>query len=600
MSARMHHSSRHHHHHHGRYQNGITNPAYVTEVNQSDYRISPAEALTKMKMLEHCDRAIFNPVFQGQSDVVYNLPVNDPTVNDFISVDNAVINPYFGKGKPDYDKIRPPIRLNQKQTTIHTPPDNWVDQYPLHSAAYEGNADKVRQLLSMGYPADQPDMHSWVPLHYASWNGHVEAVKALLQVGRCSPNAENENASTPLHFSAFRGHSSVVGILLAHRDIDKTVVDREGRSPLQLCEESQQNDWQTTKTLLQEAKNQDPHKVEVHLMDLDDSHVVLTLDSGSNTTVADLLQQLKLPPGCQHIFAIWIASQSLHLQMRPEHKPVLHLKQWPTIIRQLTNYNPETERPFLYMRRDARLSVDQEKLVNDPQAIKLLFDECLLNILKGMYPCSDTDAITLAGIYMQIVYGDHDPKRHKSNFLNNINLRHFIPAVKLESKGIGSKSMAWPQKIVAEHRNVTQRGIKDVTKLQLMYLEHCREFMVYGSAFFFGSAQLKAISTTRTGSQQRPAVFIGVNCRGIHLIDAVTKVLKLSIGYGQNLTWNVSIDMQTLTLHIQDGNTLRSITVKTKQSAIISNLANKLSGRVPSVEDQPSTSTGRTTNSLPR
>ena len=75
----MHHSSRHHHqHHHGRYQNGITNPAYVTEVNQSDYRISPAEALTKMKMLEHCDRAIFNPVFQGQSDVVYNLPVNDP------------------------------------------------------------------------------------------------------------------------------------------------------------------------------------------------------------------------------------------------------------------------------------------------------------------------------------------------------------------------------------------------------------------------------------------------------------------------------------------------------------------------------------------
>ena len=46
---------------------------------------------------------------------------------------------------------------------------SWVDQYPLHSAAYEGNADKVRHLLSMGYPADQPDMHSWVPLHYASW-----------------------------------------------------------------------------------------------------------------------------------------------------------------------------------------------------------------------------------------------------------------------------------------------------------------------------------------------------------------------------------------------------------------------------------------------
>ena len=57
-----------------------------------------------------------------------------------------------------------------------------------------------------------------------------------------------------------------------------------------------------------------------------------------------------------------------------------------------------------------------------------------------------------------------------------------------------------------------------------MYLEHCREFMVYGSAFFFGSAQLKGMTSSRSGSQQRPAVFIGVNCRGIHLIDAVTKV----------------------------------------------------------------------------
>lgn len=76
----QHHPSRHGNRHsqHGRLNNGITNPAYVTEVNQSDYRVSPAEALAKMKMLEHCDRAVYNPVFQIQSDVVYNLPVEDP------------------------------------------------------------------------------------------------------------------------------------------------------------------------------------------------------------------------------------------------------------------------------------------------------------------------------------------------------------------------------------------------------------------------------------------------------------------------------------------------------------------------------------------
>lgn len=50
--------------------------------------------------------------------------------------------------------------------------------------------------------------------------------------------------------------------------------------------------------------------------------------------------------------------------MRPEHKPVLHLKQWDSIIRQLTNYNPDTERPLLYLKRDALLTVEEERTVS--------------------------------------------------------------------------------------------------------------------------------------------------------------------------------------------------------------------------------------------
>ena len=37
----------------------------------------------------------------------------------------------------------------------------------------------------------------------------------------------------------------------------QTVLDREGRAPTQLCEESKENEWQTTKTLLLEAKNKE-------------------------------------------------------------------------------------------------------------------------------------------------------------------------------------------------------------------------------------------------------------------------------------------------------------------------------------------------------
>ncbi|XP_030830285.1 krev interaction trapped protein 1 [Strongylocentrotus purpuratus] len=576
-----------------RFRGNVTNPAYITQVTQSQYRIPPAEALNKMKMLEHCDRAVINPMFHTPSP---DHPSNDPKINEFISVDKAVINFFFGRGVPDYNKIKATNNDDQR-SHIHTPPDNWVDQYPLHSAAYEGNATEVAQLLHRGYPADQPDVHLWVPLHYACWNGHVEAVKTLLLNHNCSPNTENDSGSTPLHFSAFKGHAEVVRLLLNHRDIDKFVVNKEGRTPLQLCEESRQHDWETTKKLLKEAKEKPSHiKIDVHLMDLDGSHVVLDLEKGSNTLIADLVQQLQLPRGGLQIFAVWIASQNLHLQMRPEHKPVLHLKQWDSIIRQLTNYNPDTERPLLYLKRDALLTVEEERTIRDPQAIKMLFDECLLNVLKGMYPCNDADVITLAGIYMQITYGDHDPKRHRAGFLNNINLRHFIPSIKLEGKGQSSRSTNWAQKIVNEHRNVTQKGIRDVTKLQTMYLEICRSFPVYGSAIFFGSAQLGGSRRGQGGSQRSPAAFVGVNSRGIHLINAISKMMILSVGYKQGLTWEISSDMQTLTLLIQDGNGYRSLPVKTKQAAIISNLANKLSGRM-SPEDQPSTSRA---NSLQR
>lgn len=58
-----------------RFRGNVTNPAYITQVTQSQYRIPPAEALNKMKMLEHCDRAVINPMFHTPSP---DHPSNDP------------------------------------------------------------------------------------------------------------------------------------------------------------------------------------------------------------------------------------------------------------------------------------------------------------------------------------------------------------------------------------------------------------------------------------------------------------------------------------------------------------------------------------------
>lgn len=280
--------------------------------------------------------------------------------------------------------------------------------------------------------------------------------------------------------------------------------------------------------------------------------------------------------------------------MRPEHKPVLHLKQWETIISQLTNYNPSSERPLLYLRRDALLSVEDEKTIKDPYAINMLFQECHLNFLKGMYPCSDDTALSLAGIYMQILYGDYDAKKQKQGFLNEINLRHFLPAVMLERS---DSNPSWAQKICAEHKKTTHHGHKDPLKLQIKYLELCRECAFYGSAFFFGSADLRQTSADKT-SKNSPAVFIGVNSRGLHLLNAMNKVTILSMGYKQGLFWEQVTEQPVLKITIRNLAAEKVVHVKTKQAAVICNLANKLSGR-QFMEDQPSTS-GTARHTLPK
>ena len=46
---------------------------------------------------------------------------------------------------------------------------NWVEEFPLHKAAYEGNAKEVKELTQKGYAVTKKDKDSWAPIHYAAW-----------------------------------------------------------------------------------------------------------------------------------------------------------------------------------------------------------------------------------------------------------------------------------------------------------------------------------------------------------------------------------------------------------------------------------------------
>ena len=46
---------------------------------------------------------------------------------------------------------------------------NWVEEYPLHKCAYEGDATGIKRLVEKGHVVTKKDKDSWAPIHYAAW-----------------------------------------------------------------------------------------------------------------------------------------------------------------------------------------------------------------------------------------------------------------------------------------------------------------------------------------------------------------------------------------------------------------------------------------------
>ncbi|XP_055468740.1 krev interaction trapped protein 1 isoform X2 [Psammomys obesus] len=498
-----------------RIKTNVINPAYAAESGQIENSLhmgySALEIKSKMLALEKADTCIYNPLFG--SDLQYTN-----------RVDKVVINPYFGLGAPDYSKIQIPKQEKWQRSMSSVMEDKerqWVDDFPLHRNACEGDSELLSHLLSKGFSVNQLDNDHWAPIHYACWYGKVEATRILLEKGRCNPNLLNGQLSSPLHFAAGGGHAEIVQILLTHPDIDRHITDQQGRSPLNICEENKQNNWEEAAKLLKEAINKPYEKVRIYRMD--GSYRSVELKHGNNTTAQQIMEGMRLSQETQQYFTIWICSENLSLQFKPYHKPLQQVRDWPEILAELTNLDPQRETPQLFLRRDVGLPLEVEKKIEDPLAILILFDEARYNLLKGFYTAPDAKLITLASLLLQIVYGNYESKKHKQGFLNEENLKSIVPITKLRNK-----APHWISRILHEYKNLSMsEGVsKEMHHLQRMFLQNCWEIPTYGAAFFTGQIFTKASPS----NHKVIPVYVGVNIKGLHLLNMETKaglVVKL-------------------------------------------------------------------------
>ncbi|XP_013410662.1 ankyrin repeat domain-containing protein 49 [Lingula anatina] len=107
---------------------------------------------------------------------------------------------------------------------------------PLHRAAYNGEMDVVKILLSQGADVNAQTKDGWQPIHSAArWN-QVEVVSLLLQNGG-NINAQTNGGQTPLMLAASnREGKETTEFLLMNRYVDPHLMNNIGETAYTLCQ----------------------------------------------------------------------------------------------------------------------------------------------------------------------------------------------------------------------------------------------------------------------------------------------------------------------------------------------------------------------------
>ncbi|KAI9001972.1 hypothetical protein BC832DRAFT_561871 [Gaertneriomyces semiglobifer] len=201
--------------------------------------------------------------------------------------------------------------------------------------------------------------------------------------------------------------------------------------------------------------------------------------------VCDIIAEREgVHPDCRSMFALWVVSKDLELQIRPDLDIFSIMNKWNTLVLNYTHYpeaidpNHPINRHWFVYRREATLTKRVERLVTHDPTVRLLYGEAKRNIMTGRYVCTVEDAIILAGIQTSLVSGSYDRARHPDGYLlNNDFWKTLIPARLHDERKPGE----WETAIRSEH---SKHAGKEPAALRQAYLEYAREWACYGCAFF--------------------------------------------------------------------------------------------------------------------
>ena len=122
----------------------------------------------------------------------------------------------------------------------------------LHKVAQLGHFDCMKVLLE--YPNIKVNIKGpgrMTPLFCAIENGHVGCITALLAHKNINVNSLTVEMIAPLHFAVLNGNIVAVRLLLAHKNIHVTMMDKNGKTALDLAQETKHTNKDDIIKLLQ-------------------------------------------------------------------------------------------------------------------------------------------------------------------------------------------------------------------------------------------------------------------------------------------------------------------------------------------------------------
>eukprot|EP01052_Picozoa_sp_SAG31_P022239 SAG31_NODE_1759_length_7328_cov_3.146770_3_plen_189_part_00 len=163
----------------------------------------------------------------------------------------------------------------------------------------------------------------------------------------------------------------------------------------------------------------------------------------------------------------------------------------------------------------------------DPVELHLSYAQAQNYVVHGKFNATDTEALLLAALALQIEYGDHNPNRHAAGFLGSI-MQEYIPPhlFRLQRPEI------WEADLGRMH-------LKMVGHSELMaktnYLRVCQKFTGFGYSFFL--AKQKHIKKCPK------LVYFGVNHGGAAVFRTDDKTIVEEFPMTKMKSWNATPTM---------------------------------------------------------